>query len=58
MTTLCLCMIVKDEAAIIERCLRSVRPFISTWVIRRHRLHRRHAGRHSARDGGEDGRAP
>lgn len=31
--TLCLCMIVKDEAAIIERCLRSVRPLISTWVI-------------------------
>jgi len=26
-------MIVKNEAAIIERCLRSVRPLISTWVI-------------------------
>lgn len=33
MNTLCLCMIVKNEAAIIERCLRSVRPLISTWVI-------------------------
>lgn len=32
-TTLCLCMIVKNEAGIIERCLRSVRPLISTWVI-------------------------
>ncbi len=32
-TTLCLCMIVKNEAAIIERCLRSVRPLLSTWVI-------------------------
>lgn len=31
--TLCLCMIVKNEAAIIERCLRSVRPLVSTWVI-------------------------
>jgi tetratricopeptide (TPR) repeat protein len=33
MTTICLCMIVKDEAAVIERCLRSVRPLIDRWVI-------------------------
>ncbi len=26
-------MIVRDEAAVIERCLASVRPFIDTWVI-------------------------
>lgn len=31
--TLCLCMIVKDEARILERCLASVRPLLSTWVI-------------------------
>jgi hypothetical protein len=31
--TLCLNMIVKNEAPVIERCLRSVRPFIDTWVI-------------------------
>lgn len=28
-----LCMIVKDEEAVIERCLRSVRPLIDTWTI-------------------------
>lgn len=31
--TICLNMIVKNEARVIERCLRSVRPFITTWVI-------------------------
>lgn len=31
--SICLCMIVKDEAAIIARCLASVRPLISTWAI-------------------------
>jgi len=31
--TLCLCMIVKDEAAVIERCLRSTLPLISSWSI-------------------------
>ncbi len=31
--TLCLNMIVKDEAKIIARCLASVRPLISSWVI-------------------------
>jgi glycosyltransferase involved in cell wall biosynthesis len=31
--TICLNMIVKDEAAVIRRCLRSVRPFIDAWVI-------------------------
>lgn len=31
--TICLCMIVKDEARVIERCLASVRPLIDTWVI-------------------------
>lgn len=30
---ICLNMIVKDEAALIERCLLSVRPFIDSWVI-------------------------
>ncbi len=30
---LCLNMIVKDEAAVIERCLASVKPFIDRWVI-------------------------
>lgn len=33
MGTLCLCMIVRDEVAAIERCLASVRPWIDTWVI-------------------------
>ncbi|MEV8037791.1 glycosyltransferase [Streptomyces sp. NPDC002742] len=31
--TICLCMIVKNEARIIERCLGSVRHLIDTWVI-------------------------
>lgn len=31
--TLCLCMIVKNESLVIERCLASVRPLIDTWVI-------------------------
>jgi tetratricopeptide (TPR) repeat protein len=31
--TLCLCMIVRDESAVIERCLASVRPLIDHWVI-------------------------
>lgn len=31
--TICLCMIVKNEAPVITRCLNSVRPLISTWVI-------------------------
>ncbi len=31
--TIGLCMIVRDEAEVIERCLRSVRPLISSWVI-------------------------
>src|SRR5262245_36854192 len=31
--TVCLNMIVKDEAHVIARCLGSVRPFIDTWVI-------------------------
>ncbi|MEU8463139.1 glycosyltransferase [Streptomyces sp. NPDC029003] len=31
--TLCLCMIVKNESAVIERCLASVREHIDTWVI-------------------------
>src|SRR5438105_985796 len=33
MSTLCLVMIVKNEAAAIRRCLDSVRPFIHHWVI-------------------------
>ncbi|WP_338400139.1 glycosyltransferase [Streptomyces graminilatus] len=31
--TLCLCMIVKNEAQVIERCLSSVRHLIDHWVI-------------------------
>ncbi|MGI5454797.1 glycosyltransferase [Streptomyces sp. CA-249302] len=31
--TLCLCMIVKNEAQVIERCLDSVRGLVDTWVI-------------------------
>jgi glycosyltransferase involved in cell wall biosynthesis len=31
--SVCLNMIVRDEAAIIERCLAAVRPFIDYWVI-------------------------
>ncbi len=31
--TVCLSMIVKNEAHVIERCLRSLLPFIDTWVI-------------------------
>ncbi len=31
--TVCLNMIVKDESPVIERCLKSVKPFIDTWVI-------------------------
>lgn len=30
---ICLNMIVKNEAAVIERCLRSVRPYIDCWAI-------------------------
>lgn len=33
MHRICLNMIVKDEARVIERCLRSVKPWIDTWVI-------------------------
>jgi len=31
--TVCLCMIVKNEAPVIARCLESVRPLITHWVI-------------------------
>ena len=31
--TLCLCMIVKNESRVIERCLSAVRPLIDYWVI-------------------------
>ena len=31
--TVCLCMIVEDEAAVIRRCLASVRPIIDHWLI-------------------------
>jgi glycosyltransferase involved in cell wall biosynthesis len=31
--TICLNMIVKDEAPVIRRCLATVRPFIDFWVI-------------------------
>jgi tetratricopeptide (TPR) repeat protein len=33
MATVCLNMIVRDESAVIERCLASVRPWIDHWVI-------------------------
>ncbi|HEY8429941.1 MAG TPA: glycosyltransferase [Sandaracinaceae bacterium] len=33
MASVCLNMIVKDEARVIRRCLDSVRPFIDSWVI-------------------------
>ncbi|MEA2168611.1 MAG: hypothetical protein QOF76_1911 [Solirubrobacteraceae bacterium] len=33
MTTIALCMIVRNEAAVIDRCLKSVRDLIDTWVI-------------------------
>ena len=33
MTRICISMIVKDEAHIIRRCLGSVKPYISDWVI-------------------------
>lgn len=32
-TTVCLSMIVKDEAAVIERCLSSARPHIDAWCV-------------------------
>src|SRR5579871_1898388 len=32
-TSVCLCMIVKNEAPVIRRCLSSVRPLIDYWVI-------------------------
>ncbi|WP_225094669.1 hypothetical protein [Streptomyces sp. CoH27] len=31
--TLCLCLMVKNEARVIERCLELVRPLVDTWVI-------------------------
>ncbi|MGN9774846.1 glycosyltransferase [Micromonospora sp. H33] len=31
--SICLCMIVKNEARVIERCLKSVRGLVDTWVI-------------------------
>src|SRR3954469_24736376 len=31
--TLCLNMIVRDESAVIERCLASVRPYVQSWLI-------------------------
>jgi tetratricopeptide (TPR) repeat protein len=33
MSSISLCMIVKDESRVIERCLRSVVPFISAWTV-------------------------
>jgi tetratricopeptide (TPR) repeat protein len=33
MSSICLCMIVKDESHVIERCLSSVRPFIDHWLV-------------------------
>lgn len=33
MSTVSLCMIVKNESAVIERCLRSVLPFLDAWTV-------------------------
>lgn len=33
MPSICLCMIVRDEAAVINRCLRSVQGLIDSWII-------------------------
>ncbi|MFZ0042772.1 MAG: hypothetical protein WAK93_15790, partial [Solirubrobacteraceae bacterium] len=33
MPGICLCMIVKDEAQVIERCLASVKEHLAYWVI-------------------------
>ena len=33
MPTVSLCMIVKDESGVIERCLRSVLPFLDAWTV-------------------------
>ncbi len=33
MPSICLCMIVKDEASVVERCLRSVRGLVQSWAI-------------------------
>jgi glycosyltransferase involved in cell wall biosynthesis len=33
MSSICLCMIVRDEAAVIGRCLASVRGLVDSWVI-------------------------
>ena len=33
MSTICLNMIVKNERDVIARCLESVKPILSTWVI-------------------------
>ena len=33
MSTVSLCMIVKDESQVIERCVRSVLPFIDSWTV-------------------------
>src|SRR5829696_5038481 len=33
LSTICLNMIVKDEAPVMARCLASVLPFVDTWVI-------------------------
>ncbi len=44
--TICLSMIVKNEAPVIARCLNSVRPSDRPLGHRRYRLDRRHAGHH------------
>jgi glycosyltransferase involved in cell wall biosynthesis len=31
--TVCLCMIVRDEASVIRRCLDSVRPLLDSWLV-------------------------
>ncbi|MBT2470557.1 hypothetical protein J7E97_22470 [Streptomyces sp. ISL-66] len=42
--TVCLNMIVKDEAPVIRRCLESVRPLIDSWVVLDTGVDGRHPG--------------
>ena len=48
MKTIGLCMIVKDEAHVIVRCLDSVKPLVDYRAHRGHRLDRRHPADRSA----------
>ena len=54
---ICLNMIVKNEAPVIERCLASVRPWVDYWVIVDTGSTRWHAGPGAQGDGGYARRA-